>query len=49
MHFIKLMVSDSNSMALTVKEGYREDSDIDIAVIVDHLSDNYFDDTSLLI
>lgn len=30
------------------KENYREDSDIDIAVVVDHLSDNYFDDTPLL-
>lgn len=30
------------------KGGYREGSDIDIAVIVDHLSDNYFEDTPLL-
>lgn len=30
------------------KGGYTEDSDIDIAVIVEHLSDNYFDDTPLL-
>jgi predicted nucleotidyltransferase len=27
---------------------YREDSDIDIAVVVESLSDNYFDDTPLL-
>lgn len=30
------------------KGNYREDSDIDIAVVVDSLSDNYFDDTPLL-
>ena len=30
------------------KGNYREDSDIDIAVVVDQLSDNYFDDTPLL-
>lgn len=30
------------------KSNYREDSDIDIAVVVDQLSDNYFDDTPLL-
>lgn len=30
------------------KGTYAEDSDIDIAVIVDHLSDNYFEDTPLL-
>lgn len=28
--------------------GYTEDSDIDIAVIVSHRSDNYFEDTPLL-
>lgn len=27
---------------------HSEDSDIDIAVIVDHLNDNYFEDTPLL-
>ncbi len=30
------------------KGTYTEDSDIDIAVIVDHLSDNYFEDTPIL-
>ena len=30
------------------KGNSREDSDIDIAVVVDQLSDNYFDDTPLL-
>ena len=30
------------------KGNYREDSDIDIAVDVESLSDNYFDDTPLL-
>lgn len=30
------------------KDNYREDSDIDIAVIVEHLNDNYFEDTPLL-
>lgn len=30
------------------KGNHREDSDIDIAVIVDRLSDNYFEDTPLL-
>lgn len=30
------------------KGSYTEESDIDIAVIVEHLSDNYFDDTPLL-
>ena len=30
------------------KGNYRVDSDIDIAVVVDSLSDNYFDDTPLL-
>ena len=30
------------------KGNYREDSDIDIAVVVESLSDNYFDDTPLL-
>lgn len=30
------------------KGNYTADSDIDIAVIVEHLSDNYFDDTPLL-
>ena len=30
------------------KGNHREDSDIDIAVVVDHLSDNYFEDTPLL-
>ena len=30
------------------KGNYREGSDIDIAVVVDHLSDNYFEDTPLL-
>ena len=30
------------------KGGYTDDSDIDIAVVLDHLSDNYFDDTPLL-
>lgn len=30
------------------KGDYRADSDIDIAVIVDRLSDDYFDDTPLL-
>ena len=30
------------------KGNYREDSDIDIAVVVDHLNDNYFEDTPLL-
>jgi predicted nucleotidyltransferase len=30
------------------KGNYREDSNIDIAVIVESLSDNYFDDTPLL-
>ena len=27
------------------KGNYREDSDIDIAVVVEHLDDNYFEDT----
>ena len=31
-----------------IKGNYREDSDIDIAVVVESLSDNYFDDTPLL-
>ena len=30
------------------KGNYREDSDIDIAVVVESLGDNYFDDTPLL-
>ena len=30
------------------KGNYREDSDIDLAVVVESLSDNYFDDTPLL-
>ena len=30
------------------KGNYREDSDIDIAVVVEHLDDNYFEDTTLL-
>lgn len=30
------------------KGTYTEDSDIDIAVVVDKLSDNFFDDTPLL-
>ena len=30
------------------KGTYTEDSDIDIAVVVDYLSDNYFEDTPLL-
>ncbi len=30
------------------KDTYTEDSDIDIAVIVERVSDNYFDDTPLL-
>ena len=30
------------------KGNYREGSDIDIAVVVDHLSDNYFEHTHLL-
>lgn len=30
------------------KGNYTADSDIDIAVVVEHLSDNYFEDTSLL-
>ena len=30
------------------KGNYREDSDIDIAVVVEHLSDDYFKDTPLL-
>lgn len=30
------------------KGNYTPDSDIDIAVVVDHLSDNYFEDTPLL-
>ncbi|MDE6786399.1 MAG: nucleotidyltransferase domain-containing protein [Muribaculaceae bacterium] len=30
------------------KDTYTENSDIDIAVIVDHLSDDYFSDTPLL-
>ncbi len=30
------------------KGTYTDNSDIDIAVIVDHLSDNYFNDTPLL-
>lgn len=30
------------------KGNYTTDSDIDIAIIVDRLSDNYFDDTPLL-
>ena len=30
------------------KGNYREDSDIDIAVVVEHLDDNYFEDTPLL-
>lgn len=30
------------------KGNYREDSDIDIAVVVEHLNDNYFEDTPIL-
>lgn len=30
------------------KGGYSKDSDIDIAVVVEHLNDNYFEDTPLL-
>ena len=30
------------------KGNYREDSDIDIAVVVESLNDNYFEDTPLL-
>lgn len=30
------------------KGNYREDSDIDIAVIVEHLNENYFEDTPIL-
>lgn len=30
------------------KGNYTADSDIDIAVVVEHLSDNYFEDTPLL-
>ena len=30
------------------KRNYREDSDIDIAVVVEHLSDDYFEDTPIL-
>ena len=30
------------------KGNYREDSDIDIAVVVEQLDDNYFEDTPLL-
>ena len=30
------------------KGTYTEDSDIDIAVVVEHLSDNYFEDTPIL-
>ena len=30
------------------KGGYTEDSDVDIAVVVEHMSDNYFEDTPLL-
>ena len=30
------------------KGNYREDSDIDIAVVVESLNDNYFEDTTLL-
>ena len=30
------------------KCGFTDDSDIDIAVVLAHLSDNYFDDTPLL-
>lgn len=30
------------------KGGYTEDSDIDIAVVVSHRNDNYFEDTPLL-
>lgn len=30
------------------KGTHKEDSDIDIAVIVEHLNDNYFEDTPLL-
>lgn len=30
------------------KGNYREDSDIDIAVVVEHLSDDYFEDTPIL-
>lgn len=30
------------------KGNYREDSDIDIAIVVEHLDDNYFEDTPLL-
>ena len=30
------------------KGGYTNDSDIDIAVVVEHLSENYFEDTPLL-
>lgn len=30
------------------KGNYREDSDIDIAVVVEHLNENYFEDTPIL-
>ena len=30
------------------KGNFKEDSDIDIAVVVEHLNDNYFEDTPLL-
>lgn len=30
------------------KGNYTEESDIDIAVVVEHMSDNYFEDTPLL-
>lgn len=30
------------------KGNYREDSDIDIAVVVEHLNENYFEDTPVL-
>ncbi len=30
------------------KGNYREDSDIDIAVVVEHLNDDYFEDTPVL-
>ena len=31
-----------------IVRNYREDSDIDIAVVVESLNDNYFEDTPLL-
>lgn len=30
------------------KGNYKDDSDIDIAVVVEHLNDNYFEDTPIL-